>query len=102
MLVKYESNNSGGNWWLEDKDWFALEAAGWTVHWLALDEFYTSGKYARLDEDGRWLGCLAKSASKEFPTKEHAIDEWESITGQDSTEEGCSCCGEPHYFSIEG
>ena len=31
--VEYDSNNSGGNWWLDDNDWKALEAAGWKVDW---------------------------------------------------------------------
>lgn len=32
-ILSYGSNNSGGRWWLKDKDWEALEDAGWTVHW---------------------------------------------------------------------
>lgn len=31
--INYISNNSGGNWWLKDKDWEKLESMGWTVHW---------------------------------------------------------------------
>ncbi len=26
--IEYSSNNSGGDWWLKDEDWFALEKAG--------------------------------------------------------------------------
>jgi hypothetical protein len=33
VKVEYSSNNSGGYWWLKDKDWQALEDAGWYVHW---------------------------------------------------------------------
>lgn len=33
MKVTYDSNNSGGGWWLKDKDWEKLEKAGWTVNW---------------------------------------------------------------------
>lgn len=28
MKVTYRSNNSGGDWWLSDADWKALEAYG--------------------------------------------------------------------------
>lgn len=30
----YDSNNSGGSWWLKDEDWVSLEDAGWIVHWI--------------------------------------------------------------------
>lgn len=82
MLIKYISNNSGGSFWLEDKDWKALEKAGWEVEW----------------EKERFLGTLAMSAKKEFNTLKEAIEEFENITGQDATDEGCSCCGPPHEF----
>jgi len=35
--VEYDSNNSGGGWWLDDEDWRKLEVAGWTVNWGGLD-----------------------------------------------------------------
>lgn len=28
-----------------------------------------------------------------------AIAEWETLTGMDSTEIGCTCCGVPHVFT---
>lgn len=31
--VEYNSNNSGGSWWLRDEDWKHLEEAGWEVQW---------------------------------------------------------------------
>jgi hypothetical protein len=95
MLVKYSSNNSGGSWWLKDADWLALEAAGWKVEWHRdrEDEWFKTGR------DGRWLGSLAGSASKDFPTPADAIREWERITGQDASDDGCNCCGAPHSFS---
>jgi hypothetical protein len=85
VTVKYSANNSGGYWWLEDDDWKNLEAAGWNVEW----------------EKERWLGALAKGASKEFPDAETGIREWEEITGGNSAAEGCNCCGPPHSFSYE-
>jgi len=90
-MITYDSNNSGGGWWLSDDDWFNLEKAGWTVHWKK------DSKYGYVDEDGRWLGALATSASRDLPMDE-AIVEWESITGEDPDAAGCPCCGQPHHF----
>lgn len=82
MIIEYSSNNSGGDWWLKDEDWRSLESAGWKVQWLK----------------ERWLGAIAISASKEFDSIDAAVDEFESITGQDANEEGGPCCGYPHNF----
>lgn len=84
--VTYSSNNSGGSWWLSDEDWRALEAAGWT-----LEPLYGGGE--------RWLGAIATGASKDFESMREAVEEFESITGQDASDEGCNCCGNPHNFS---
>jgi hypothetical protein len=96
MKIKYSSNNSGGSWWLNDKQWLALEAAGWKVRWIKDD---TSGVHAR---EGtiieRWLGALATTAFREGLSLEEAIEEWERVTGEGAAEEGCACCGRPHYF----
>ena len=81
MLVEYSSNNSGGNWWLKDKDWLALEKAGWRVYW-----------------ERRFLGARATRASKTFKSIDTAKDEFSLITGEDTEAEGCSCCGSPHSF----
>lgn len=78
----YSSNNSGGNWWLTDKNWKDLEDAGWEVDW----------------EKYRFLDALATSASRNLPI-DQAIREFEEITGENANAEGCSCCGQPHYFS---
>ena len=90
MKIKYESTNSGGKWWLSDDDWKKLEAAGWAVEWEK--------------ERGlkRGLRTLAKRASKDFETVGDAIREFEKVTGQDASDEGCNCCGAPHSFSWEG
>lgn len=98
-VVEYSSNNSGGYWWLEDDDWKALEKAGWSVQWYADSEFHK--KYST---DGRSLGALAAEATVEVdaPDEAHAIgiavDHFEKITGANADDEGCSCCGPPHYF----
>ena len=82
-LFTYSSNNSGGDWWLSDEDWKALEAGGWKVDWQP------SGK--------RWLGALATNATKEFESEEDAIADWEKILpDQNFHAKGCSCCGRPH------
>ena len=95
MKVEYDSNNSGGHWWLKDEHWLALEKAGWKVDWYKdqNEEFFKPGK------DGRWLGALASAASREGLPLMDAVREWETITGQCSTDAGCSCCGNPHTFT---
>lgn len=126
--VEYSSNNSGGSWWLKDKDWIALEKAGWFVEWGGL--YFCGSKYsfseppARkptckkgdkchghrkfdsaqevIDGNGRWLDGLAKSAKKKFPSLAEGVREFEKVTGQDATDEGCNCCGAPHSFSANG
>jgi len=118
MMIKYHSNNSGGSWWLNDKDWKRLEKAGWKVVWANEEFVYENGeftfdkkgfpvtkkskspRFAKKDKKGdwRWLGALAKRAFKDFPSLKEAMEEFEKITGQDVTDEGCNCCGPPHSF----
>ena len=82
MFVTYSSNNSGGDWWLNDADWKALEAAGWVVKW----------------RPERWLGALATEAVREAMSVDVAVAEWRHVTGKNPEAEGCRCCGEPHWF----
>ena len=93
MLIKYSANNSGGSWWLNDDDWHALEKAGWTISWCKDQE---GAMFSR--KDGRFLGALATEAEKEFNNPKEAIEEFEKITGQSASDEGCNCCGPPHSF----
>lgn len=81
-MITYNTNNSGGDWWLSDKDWTSLEKAGWKVKWL----------------EDRFLGALATEASKEFKNVEDAKEEFAKVTGQDPEANGCDSCGEPHSF----
>ena len=83
--VHYDSNNSGGGWWLTDEDWHALEDAGWAVEWC----------------EERFMGALATSARKPGVTLGEAIAEFDRITSADSRDVGCSCCGNPHSFTFE-
>jgi hypothetical protein len=94
MKVEYSSNNSGGTWWLKDKDWKSLEEAGWKVNWFK----DSPHDFIRVDKDGRWLGALAAEATREGLSLKMAIAEWEDITGQNPNATGCACCGEPHNF----
>lgn len=89
-LFRYSSNNSGGRWWLKDKDWKALERNGWKVEWAKKGGFMV--------QNGRYLGALATSAKKKFYSEGEAVAEWERITGQSADDQGCPCCGQPHNF----
>lgn len=114
FLVKYDSNNSGGSWWLSDKDWKNLEKAGWFVVWATYEFDWKNGNYQYdknglpkikkskspfVDKKGRYLGALAKYAFKRFDGISEALQEFETITGQNVSDEGCNCCGAPHSFS---
>lgn len=94
MIVTYDSNNSGGDWWLSDAQWKALEDAGWTVRWKSEENDYFGRQYP----DGRWLGALATEATREALSVNVAVAEWEEITGEYANDDGCDCCGPPHYF----
>lgn len=104
-VLCYDSNNSGGYWWLEDEDWEALEGAGWSVHWVQArgggrDYENPLGGGARTGN--RWLGAAACFAAKRFADAVEGITEWVTITGQDPSAEGCNCCGAPHSFEWRG
>lgn len=101
FIVEYDSNNSGGYWWLNDADWLTLEKAGWTVKW-AKDEPY---RKTLTNDDGRWLGALATSATIEIDAYNAELAEgvgqnwWhEALPHLDPYDEGCNCCGRPHSF----
>jgi hypothetical protein len=72
MYVEYSSNNSGGNWWLKDEDWRALEAAGWEVDWIANKKSWVLGPP---EPDGRWLGALARAATRRGLMLREAVEE---------------------------
>lgn len=95
--VEYSSNNSGGSFWLSDDDWRALEAAGWVVDWV---KGSTSGRYSWGAQGDRYLGALAAQARRYGVTLRGAIMEFDSVTSQNSSDLGCSCCGTPHSFTL--
>lgn len=107
-VVTYDSNNSGGSFWLCDDDWDKLAAAGWTVHWNGHGRFgdrpgtsYSEPLVPVEDVGKRWLGARACSAAKKFENPADAIAEFERVTGQVASAEGCNCCGPPHSFQYE-
>lgn len=98
--IEYSSNNNGGSWWLEDKDWHSLEEAGWKVAWHRK-------KRGSISPGERFLGALATGASIEIKAEDarqamgQAIRHFEEVTKKDASEEGCNCCGPPHGFTVE-
>jgi hypothetical protein len=110
-ILEYDSNNSGGTWWLTEEDWDKLEAAGWTVHWARHDPSAFANVATRVYEKEDLLKKFEKtdvtylarakacSAAKRFDTKEEGIKEWEELTGEHAGAEGCNCCGNPHNFT---
>jgi hypothetical protein len=99
--VEYDSNNSGGKWWLSDDDWRSLEKAGWEVEWFKDDP----GRIFSADANGRWLGALASSASVEVEASSEreaesiATEMWSrALPDQEVYASGCECCGRPHDF----
>jgi len=102
--VELSENNSGGGWWLSDEDWHNLAKAGWVVDW-AENRARSNQNWVRnsveQDEHGVWryMGALAHDAKRYGVSLEVAQAEFRDITGQDPDEEGCECCGQPHYFS---
>ena len=99
FTVEYDSNNSGGHWWLKDENWEQLRKAGWEPEGREL-VFGNS-------PDGRWLGALYHSATITITARtpkqalRAAIQSWEAATSMDASDEGCNCCGPPHTFKIE-
>lgn len=124
--LAYSTNNSGGSWWLQDRDWEALDRAGWVVHWIHdwNDPSHThsediTSEWARdnhshgyMDElvavkpsGERWLGALAKSAAVTvgpdgvYADADAAVHAFELLTNSTASDEGCNCCGPPHSFT---
>lgn len=128
-LVRYNSNNSGGRWWLKDEDWIALEKVGWYVLWGGYpwhchSKYNWTGKrpanvtelcasaevcpghrlfesHTEITDENRYMDALAREAWRTGLSMGDAIREWETATGQASTALGCNCCGPPHSFEFE-
>ena len=75
MTVQFDENNSGGAWWLNEEQYEALVEAGWVRS-----------------------GYNKRTATKKFDSLEEGIKEWEELTGENSNNVGCKCCGRPYQF----
>ncbi len=103
IIVEYSTNNSGGSYWLKKADWQALQEAGWLIMDFNNATYGANGNHVP-DKDG--LPTVSHPAElenahyayKKFDTIQDALGEFESLTGQDVSEEGCNCCGAPHSF----
>jgi hypothetical protein len=91
--VEYSSNNSGGSWWVSDRQWFDLESAGWQVAWFAGDTGYPTSAA------GYYLGGLASDAKRTGVTLEEAMAEWQWITALDPCAIPCFSSAPPHSFA---
>lgn len=115
--VEYSSNNSGGSWWLKPKDWVALKKAGWKLFGHG-DYAYKDGynipdknglpsyksEIPKTEQDVEEYPFLRSDktpydAYKLFDNIQEAIIEFEKLTDQNVTDEGCNCCGPPHSFT---
>ena len=78
--IEFSENNSGGSFWLNEKHYSDLIAAGWVGEGIVTDRY-----------EGRRL-------RKEGVSRRVALAEFQAITGEDPAEEGCECCGPPYIF----
>lgn len=101
--VELSENNSGGGWWLSEDDWLALEAKGWVIEWAEemakRDHLFASSFEKRADGKLLYMGARAREAKRYGVSMNVARAEFQDATGQHPDEEGCECCGQPHYFS---
>jgi len=88
MKIRYSTNNSGGNYWLSEKNWYELQRAGWEILELTKDEY----GYGR---------TLCHEAFLDCSSVEEAKASFQQATGLNPTTRGCSCCGMPHQFTEE-
>lgn len=112
MIIEYHSNNSGGVDWLTHEDWEKLRQSGWKL--FGHGDFHFTDGHNTVNENGmplwesetdkpnsRSFGKVdlgIRYAFKRFDSIQEAIREFEKLTKQDVTEEGCNCCGPPHEF----
>lgn len=79
IWIWFKETNSGGSAWLDEEQHKALKDNGWIV---------------------KNKGELIE-AWKQFKSKEDAIAEWELLTRENASEQGCDCCGAPYNFLEE-
>lgn len=64
-------------------------------------KYLTYAEAKAAGDKARFIGSIARHASKDFPSLKEAIEEWERVVKMDPTAEGCNCCGAPHSFSSD-
>ena len=104
----YSNNNSGGRYWLDAEDYKRLGDLPNTVMigWPRTDNngvYHPPPIAKHVDPD--WLGwydrpCEGRACEVAFfaNSMEDVIEQWEQVVGQNVDEEGCPCCGPPHFF----
>ena len=94
MFVMYEPGQSFAKTRLSETGWVALEAAGWKIQkwWDALK---TGGTV--MLSDAEKAERRMDVATKDFPTIEDGVREWERVTGADSTDDA-GHFADPHGF----
>ena len=95
MFVMYEPGQSLDKMRLPEAGWAALEAAGWKIQkwWEALEDVAAPmGLSADAKAERRW-----DVATKDFPTIEDGVREWERVTGADATDDA-GHFADPHGF----
>lgn len=107
ITIEYNSNNSGGSWWLTDWQWDCLAANWWDVEWGGYSFDWEEKKTRKDAEERRYLWALATRAYRTYDDTDDndyalakAIHEFEELTGEEASATGCECCGRPHNFYI--
>jgi hypothetical protein len=75
-------NNSGGSFWLTEKNYEDLLALGW------------EGKGPDSNDRYKDRVLINRVLSRRM-----ALAQFEDVTGYSPDEEGCECCGQPFYFA---
>ncbi len=79
--VQLYCNNSGGRWWLDEKDEQGLIAEGWLLHFVD------------------WLGRHIDYAFLPDVSMQQALNSFSRATQYYGAEKGCPCCGKPFSFN---
>ena len=95
----FSENNSGGSWWLKEKDYLALFKEGWKYKESDWDKKQGYDTKPFLSESGDTVpyGWRHNLVGK-FSSIRDAVESFERATGRDFFEEGCNCCGAPFYI----
>jgi hypothetical protein len=94
MLIEFRNVNNGGQEWIDDDMWKALEAAGWKVDW-------SEKRSLRRTATKDYTGVVTDCPSFDFMTgmERQALDDIEAIIGDPYDREDrmyCDCCDYPY------